>query len=390
MKNYTFAAIFITIIMLTPFIFGKIPTDLEFTNREVETTHLIENLTNNINVMLISPRRWGKTSLIHKVSRIITEKYNEIRVCHIDLFNIRSEEEFYQKLAGAVINATSTLLEEKINNAKDFLSKLIPKISFSPDINNEISFSLQWDQHEKSSDIILDLAERIAESKNIKIVICIDEFQNLMYFENPTAFQKKLRAVWQHQKNVSYCLYGSKKHILLDFFSKTNMPFYKFGNLMFLEKISQKHLVSFIIKRFNDTGKQISDEVASKICQIGQNHPYYVQQLAQISWLRTTEKCSFEIVNQAAETLINQLSLLFSELYDTLTQTQINFLKALIANETEFTSIQTITKYNLGSASNVAQIKKALVKKDILEISGKKIEFLDPIFYLWFLEIIRV
>jgi len=85
----------------------------------------------------------------------------------------------------------------------------LPKISFSPDNQAEISFGIEWEELKKNPDEIIDLAETIAKAKGIKIVICIDEFQSIGNFDDPIAFQRKLRAHWQHHQNVAYCLYGS-------------------------------------------------------------------------------------------------------------------------------------------------------------------------------------
>ena len=103
-------------------------------------------------------------------------------------------------------------------------------------------FPLDWKEVKKGQDEILDLAENICKNKKIKVVVCIDEFQNIAFFDEPLAFQKKLRAHWQHHKQTSYCLYGSKRHLLMDIFSSQSMPFYKFGDVIFLEKIKEKLL----------------------------------------------------------------------------------------------------------------------------------------------------
>ena len=93
-------------------------------------------------------------------------------------------------------------------------------------------------------------------------------------------FQKKLRAHWQLHQHVTYCLYGSKRHMLMEVFSSPSMPFYKFGDIIFLEKIKENDWIEFITKRFNDTGKSIDIENAANIAKHCENHPYYVQQLA--------------------------------------------------------------------------------------------------------------
>lgn len=94
--------------METPFIFGKIATEKNFTDREKETADLVQNFMSLINTIIISPRRWGKSSLVNKAAKLAMAQDSNLRICHIDLFNVRSEEHFYSLLAQKVIAATST------------------------------------------------------------------------------------------------------------------------------------------------------------------------------------------------------------------------------------------------------------------------------------------
>ena len=119
--------------METPFIFGKIATEKNFTDREKETADLVQNFTSLINTIIISPRRWGKSSLVNKAAKLAMAQDSNLRICHIDLFNVRSEEHFYSLLAQKVIAATSTKWEEAIESAKSFFSRLVPKISIGTD-----------------------------------------------------------------------------------------------------------------------------------------------------------------------------------------------------------------------------------------------------------------
>ena len=154
-------------IMETPFIFGKIATEKNFTDREMETAYLVQNFTSLINTIIISPRRWGKSSLVNKAAKLAMEQDAKLRVCHIDLFNVRNEEHFYALLAQKVIAATSTKWEEAVENAKSFFSHLVPKISIGTDPTNEVSIDFDWESVKQNPDEVLDLAERIANAPTI-------------------------------------------------------------------------------------------------------------------------------------------------------------------------------------------------------------------------------
>ena len=308
---------------------------------------------------------------------------SNLRICHIDLFNVRSEEHFYSLLARKVIAATSTKWEEAIESAKNFFSHLIPKISIGTDPANEISIDFDWEEVKRNPDEVLDLAEKIAKKKGLKIVICVDEFQNIAEFTEPDYFQKKLRSHWQLHQNVAYCLYGSKRHMMMGVFTDSSKPFYKFGNLMFLNKIATPCLVEFFKNRFTDSGKKISDKASHLIAKLVDNHPYYAQQLAQLSWLRTNDICTVEIVREAHTALVEQLSLLFVTITETLTTQQLNYLKALIAGEKAISSTEVMHRYRISSTTSIFRSKAALVKNDILDNKAGEISFQDPIYAYW-------
>ena len=369
--------------MEAPFIFGRIATDENFTDREKETEHLVNNFESLINTVIISPRRWGKSSLVHKAADIAMQADKNLKVCTIDLFNVKTEEQFYTALARNLIQETASRWEEAVENAKTFFSRLVPKISVGAGPGSEIFIDFDWEEMKSNPDEILDLPERIAEAKGVKIVVCIDEFQNIAEFEDPLFFQRRLRAHWQRHRKVSYCLYGSKRHMMMDVFTDSSMPFYKFGDIFFLNKIDTEHFIPFIIERFSSTGKSITEDACRKIIALADNHPYYVQQLSQLSWLRTSGQCDVETVVKAHLSLVEQLSLLFSNLMETLTFQQTCYLHALIAGEKAITSAETMYRYHISSATAASRSLKTLIKKDILDSKSGEISFQDPIFEYW-------
>lgn len=350
--------------METPFIFGKITTEKNFTDRQKETVYLVQNFISLINTIIISPRRWGKSSLVNKAARLAMVQDSNLQICHIDLFNVRSEEHFYSLIAQKVIAATSTKWEEAIESAKSFFSHLVPKISIGTDPTNEASINFDWEEVKRNPDEVLSLTEKIARKKGLKIVICVDKFQNIATFTDPDYFQKKLRSHWQLHQNVAYCLYVSKRHIMMKVFTDSSKPFYKFGNLMFLNKIDTPYLVEFFKNRFADTVKNIDDEASHLIAKLVDNHPYYAQQLVQLSQLRTKDVCTVEIVREAHTALVEQLSLLFVTITETLTTQQLNYLKALIASEKAISSTEVMHRYQISSTTSIFRSKAVLIKND--------------------------
>ena len=369
--------------MKTPFVFGRLAKDNNFTDRIEETAHLVTNFKSLINTILISPRRWGKSSLVFKAAGIAMREDGDLRVCRVDLFNVRSEEQFYTALAQGVIKSTATKWEEAVSSATRFLSRFVPKVSFGGDPMGEITVELNMEELRRSPDEILDLAEKIAAEKKLRIVVCIDEFQNIATFDDSLAFQKKLRSHFQQHENVAYCLYGSKRHMMMEVFTDYSMPFYKFGDIMFLEKIKTPDWVEFIKGTFERTGKSIGDDICEEIVARVENHPYYVQQLAQQVWLRTDKVAKMEAVDEAHSTIVAQLSLMFGTMTQALTNQQMCLMRAMSAGEKNLSSRAVMEKYGLSSPTVISRARKALVEKDILDDIAGVYSFQDPAYAYW-------
>lgn len=365
-----------------PFVFGVAASGNNFTDRKSETARLLTNFRSGVNTVLISPRRWGKTSLVRKVCRLA--QTDELKIVYLDIFSCRSDADFYDAFASAVLKQTSTKVEEWMENIRQFLSRISPKISLGADPAADFSFSLELTPKREDIDEILQLPEKIAEKKGCRIVVCIDEFQQIGEFKDSKTFQKRLRSVWQLQKHVSYCLFGSKKHLMNELFERKSLPFYKFGDAIYLQKIATADWVGYIRSRFEATGKSIPAELAEEICRRVDNHSSYVQQLAWLVWTRTGKEATRQELEAAFQDIIDQNTPLFEKQTESLTSFQMNFLRAIIDGvHSEFTTQEVMRKYQLGSSANVSIIKRALIKKELIEIDKRKAVIPDPIMKVW-------
>ena len=365
-----------------PFVFGVAASGDNFTDRESETARLLTNFRSGVNTVLISPRRWGKTSLVRKVCRLA--QTDELKIVYLDIFSCRSDADFYDAFASAVLKQTSTKVEEWMENIRQFLSRISPKISLGADPAADFSLSLELTPKREGIDEILQLPEKIAEKKGCRIVVCIDEFQQIGEFKDSKTFQKRLRSVWQLQKHVSYCLFGSKKHLMNELFERKSLPFYKFGDAIYLQKLATADWVGYIRSRFEATGKSIPAELAEEICRRVDNHSSYVQQLAWLVWTRTGKEATRQELEAAFQDIIDQNTPLFEKQTESLTSFQMNFLRAIIDGvHSEFTTQEVMRKYQLGSSANVSIIKRALIKKELIEIDKRKAVIPDPILKVW-------
>ena len=336
----------------SPFQFGTLATEENFIDRTEDRALLKQLLASHINVMLISPRRWGKSSLVKKAMTELSEEDKEVRICYIDAFSIGSEAEFYRTFASQVIACAS--------------SKFVPQ--------------------ERDKMAILQLPELLAKEKGIRIIVCIDEFQQLANLPEYKDMEGKMRSVWQQQQLTSYCLYGSKRNMMLNIFNNSNSPFYRFGQVIFMQKIAKEHWIPFILSSFEKTGKRISESFASRICDVVECHSWYLQQLCYFIWSFTVSEVTEEVFSLGLKQVLNINTPMFQNDTENLSSTQIEMLKAIADGEQHFSAQAVKQVYNLGNPNTIVKNKKILQNKDIIEKQKADFVFVDPIYRLWFQE----
>ena len=370
--------------MCKKFVYGVAVSDYNFIGRERETKRLLDNFKGGINVILMSPRRLGKTSLVKHVCNKLDDK--DIITVYLDIFGCKSEYDFYNKLTAEVLKQTASKSELWFEEAKEFLYRLTPKISFSPEPNSDFSISLGITPKTHTPEEVLQIAETIAIKRKKRIVICIDEFQQIGEMANSKQIQARLRTVWQHQKHVSYCLFGSKHHLMSTIFLHRSMPFFQFGDTISLNKIATEDWVEYIVSHFADGKRTISHALAEEICKFTENYSAYVQQLA---WLVFTLKEEGETVTendvrQAENDLLATNNILFMQMIEPLSEFQLNFLRAIASGiKKDFGLSEVREEYNLGSYSNITRLKTALLERDLIEKKETELVITDPIFAKW-------
>lgn len=365
-----------------PFKFGKLAEGVHFTDREKERQRLKSNVLSGVNTILISPRRYGKSSLVQQVAADLSTD-RRLRFAQVDLFEVRDEREMLERITSAVIGAMSNTLEERLRDLKRFVQNVVPKVSLATDASQEMGLSLTWEDVERSRHELMELPERLAKARKVQLVLCIDEFQNIGQFPDPKGTQKLLRAAWQRQQHVTHLLYGSKRHMMLELFTKSNMPFYKFGDILFLERIERPHWIKYIGERFRRTKKRIAPELAEAIARTMEDHPYSVQMLANATWQRTKDAATPHAVDQGLEDLLDQYTILYQRIVDDLTTPQLRYLEAMSDGVERFSTAEVLTRYEFGSSALVGRIRTALEKKDILDHQGTVTVWLDPLFRHW-------
>lgn len=368
----------------SPFQFGTLATDKNFIDRVEDIALLKQLLSSHINTMLVSPRRWGKSSLVKMAMKELCQEKPDIRVCYIDAFGISSEAEFYKVFASQVISCTSTKMERWISDAKKFLNGVIPQIVVNDQITDFMAFDLKYVPQEADKLSILQLPQVLAKEKGIEIIVCIDEFQQLSNLSEYKDMEGKMRSVWQQQEDVTYCLYGSKRHMMLEIFNNANNPFYRFGQVVFLQKIRKEDWIPFIIDSFRNTQKSISLEYAERICDTVECHSWYLQQLCFFVWNSTVIEVTEEILRQSIKQVININTPMFQSDVESMTPSQKELLRAVCHGERQLSSASVRERYRLGNPNTFNKNKKILIDKDIIELRDDgSLTIVDPMFKIW-------
>ena len=302
----------------------------------------------------------------------------------MDIFSCRNEYDFYNVFSEAILKQTASRIEEWKDIAKGFIERLAPKISMSPDTLSEYTLSLGITAKTHTPEEVLQLPETIAKRKGCHVLVCIDEFQQVGEFPDSLTVQKRMRSVWQHQNNVSYCLFGSKMHMMTNLFQKKSYPFYKFGEMLYLKPIPLDSWTTYISERFAQAGKQISAELIQQLCETVEYHASYVQQLAYSTLLLAQDGVTYEVLTAAVEDLIAQNASIFIEQTQSLTSYQLNFLRAILYGVNNgFNEKAVRESFDLGVPSNIARLKKSLIDKELIEYTEKGVEIGDPVLRLW-------
>ena len=333
--------------MKSPFQYGTLVDKDNYVNRVEERKQLKELLGSGINVMLISPRRWGKSSLVKVAMDELMHEDKQVRVCYIDAFSIKTESEFYRIFAREVIACAASTLEKRLEDVRHFLKTVSPSITLKSTPTDTMSFDLKFELEERDVMEILKLPEKIAIAKSIRLIVCIDEFQQLAQLSGYRDLEGKMRSVWQKQQQVSYCFYGSKRHMMLDIFNNSSNPFYRFGQVLFLQKIKKEEWVPFIVNAFKRTNKEISKEQAEQLCDIVKCHSWYLQQLCYFVWSGTSDKVTDETIEMRTRQLIDTNMPMFMNDTENLTAAQTAMLRAVANGEFRFNSIPVVRKYEL-------------------------------------------
>ncbi len=359
---------------MNPFKFGAIVEGEYFTNRRQEIKELISDIESGQSVVLISPRRYGKSSMVNKALAGM-----DIKSIRLDLEIISDEID----LANAYVKKALAL--SPFEKLKTYLKafKIQPAMEYNP-ATGEMNVSFSPGAAGKAAVISesLELPEIIAAKLKKRVVVVFDEFQEIRRISPD--LEKKMRGIFQAHQNVSYIFIGSQESMIRDIFQEKKNPFYKFGRQKVLGSIPENEMEAFVLKRFAsadiDAAGIVKDILAFTGC-----HPYYTQQLCHELYI-AREKGQFrrELIKEAVGNIVVQHNADYKRWWNGLDNTERKIVIGLAEGGSAVTSQQFIQKYGIKTASTSGSAIGRLIDKGIvIRRENNAYEIEDPFWKEW-------
>jgi hypothetical protein len=368
-----------------PFVFGEIIDDANFVNRTDELSNLVRDLADGQKVFLLSPRRFGKSSLV--ALALLKLKKRHIHTVNLTVSSYSSYAQFLEKFAEKVLRAAGPW-----ERAKDWATRFARQVK--PDVNinmstGEISLSLGKGAGFDPSPIAPDvfaLPGELTKNAGFRMAICLDEFQQISQF-NGGSVENALRNQVQEQREVGYVFAGSQPSLMEEMLS-AKRPFHKAGPQMFLDKIPSKDWKDSITRHFRKRGRTLDEQGLETLLASADLIPYDVQRIAHELWdyaeLKDKRQLDASDVKAVIESLVTSQSTYYELLWEQLSARQRAALQAIAYRGASKIYSQAVREeFRLGPASTVQKALQSLDSRDILDRYKSNYFFLDPLFPHW-------
>lgn len=359
---------------VNPFKIGKTYTPENFIDRKEEYSYLCNAVESGNNVVVVGPRRFGKTWLLQKF--IVESGYP---VIYLDLFGSFSLKGFVQKM----MKQAYELLKGKnpMSFVGRYLKHIAKHVSFSFDVGG-ISFSIDNDlSDEVLIEQMYELLEGVQKDLKKKLVVVLDEFQ--AYKSINEKLPESLRSLYQTQKDVVFVFSGSMKHMIEElFFEESGVLYHSCLRVDIGKMLPEDESVEYIVEKFNSTGKKITLEDAKRIYRLTKGHPYFLQLLCYELWDKAGELISEEEIDVIFDSLCERESYGYELIIETLEYKYLKNVLKLISEQTDgYFSIANLQKYKIPNATTLNNLLKKLTERGIIEKFGRgKYQIIDPLF----------
>src|SRR5215813_2919264 len=374
--------------MDNPFVYGEVVPSAAFIDRVVELDRLVRDLNERQKVFLISPRRYGKSSLIRQA--LSTMARRNVLTIDVTVSSFSSYVAFLEGYARALVAAETrwdrarTWLKEAIRSART-------EIRYTPGDSPLGSLSVSFPAVKSERDVsrlaqdVFALPGRLAEARGRKVVVALDEFQAIAEFDGGSV-EHAMRAAVQHQRDVGYVFAGSEPS-LMERMLGPRRPFYKAGPVMRLDKIPADEFAAALDSRFNRSGLKPDPGLGAAIVELAGNLPYDVQRLAHETWDEarpSSRRATLEHLHQALRRLLTEQEPMFEAIWQRLTLAQRAVLRAVvIQGGREVLSADVRTRHRLGGTSTIQSALSALVRDDVISREGARYVVVDSLLREW-------
>ena len=375
-----------------PFVYGEVVPAAAFANRVVELDRLVRDLAAAQKVFLISPRRYGKSSLIRLALAAMTRR--GFFTVDVTVSSFSSYIAFLEGYARAI-----AAVDTRAERARTWLRAAISstRVEIGPDMRQgsgkhrqapKVSFPNARTDRDVSrlAEEVFALPARLAEAHRRTVVVALDEFQAIAGF-NGGSVEHALRSAVQRQRDVGYVFAGSEPS-LMERMLGPRRPFYKAGPVLRLEKISAGEFATFVEGRFSRSGMKPEPGLGAAIVDLAGNLPYDVQRLAHETWDevrgRNRRRATLEDLHQALKRLLVEQQTMFEAMWQRLTLQQRAVLRAVVLEQgTELLSSDVRTRHRLGGPSTVQAALGALLRDDVIAREPDGYAVVDSLFREW-------
>ncbi|HJU43148.1 MAG TPA: hypothetical protein VJ691_10055 [Vicinamibacterales bacterium] len=372
-----------------PFVYGEIVTAAAFADREEERARLGADLAAGQKVFLISPRRYGKSSLVRDVMRGLARQ--RLLTVEVTVAASSSYIGFLESYAQALV-AADTPASRLRRWATELLGAIRPELRLDADPTGRAEFAIGFPAARTARDAarvaaeVFALPARIAAARKQRMAVALDEFQAIAAFDGGTV-EHALRAAVQEQRQVGYVFSGSEPS-LMERMLGPRRPFYKAGPVMRLQKINPQDFATFIESRFHGSGIRPEPGLGEAIVDLAANVPYDVQRLAHETWddVRAAGRKAVNVddLHATLTRLLGEQQTVFEESWQRLTLPQRAVLRAVVIEEgKELMSADVRARHRLPGTSTVQAALAALVRQDIITKDEGRYIAVDSLYREW-------
>ncbi len=366
-----------------PFIVtGKIEPEY-FCGRVEESSRLVKSVTNGNNLVIISPRRMGKTGLI----RFCYEKpeiKDDYYTFFIDILHTSSLREFTYLLGREIYETLLPRSRKMANLFIQAIRSISGKFGYDP-ISGVPAFNIELGDIVRPEYTLDEIFSYLANADK-PCVVAIDEFQQIAKYPEKN-IEALLRTHIQNTGNCHFIFAGSERHMMQEMFTSAARPFYHSADMLELKAIEPQIYIPFIVSHFEKRNRQIAAGHVEKVYRLFKGHTYYIQKTFNEAFADTPEgeECTLETIRAAIDTMIASNDTIFREILSNIPEKQKALLYAIAKDgETErITSAEFIRRHSLPSASSVQSAAKKLLEKDIITEINKTFSVTDKLFAMW-------